>query len=346
MSGATSRAPAAVAPQTVRRPRLGFVGVGWIGASRMHALAATGLAEVVAVAEPDPASRTDAVKEIPGAVGVADLAQLLATDLDGVVIATPSALHAEQALQVLAHGVAVFCQKPLGRDLAETRSVIDAARTADRLLGVDLSYRHLAAVQAVRALLRDRALGRVYAADLTFHNAYGPDKPWFTQRSLSGGGCLIDLGTHLLDLVLWLTQAGDAEVRSGVLLCRGEPLDPATEAVEDFAQAHLRLDGAVDVRLACSWFLPAGRECVIEMTLYGTEGAASVRNVDGSFYDFRAEHWRGTRTEVIAQPPEDWGARALIEWTERLAQAPSFDPAAEEYASLAGVLDTIYRTAG
>ncbi len=127
-------------------------------------------------------------------------------DLDGVVIATPSALHAEQARQAFAGGVAVFCQKPLGRDLAETRAVIDAARAADRLLGVDLSYRHLAAVEAVRALLRDGELGRVYAAELTFHNAYGPDKPWFTRRSQSGGGCLIDLGTHLLDLVMWLTR--------------------------------------------------------------------------------------------------------------------------------------------
>jgi predicted dehydrogenase len=340
-----SGSPAALAARVVRRPRLGFLGVGWIGASRMHALAATGLANVVAVAEPDPGSRTEAVARLPGAAGVSDLTELLAMDLDGVVIATPSALHAEQALQALAQGVAVFCQKPLGRDLAETQAVIHAARAADRLLGVDLSYRHLAAVRAVRRLLTCGELGRVYAADLTFHNAYGPDKPWFTQRSLSGGGCLIDLGTHLLDLILWLTEGGDAQVRSSVLRRGGEPLASETEAVEDFAQTHLRLDSGVDVRLACSWFLPAGRDCVIEMTLYGTEGAASVRNVDGSFFDFRAEHWRGTHTEVVAHPPDDWGARALIRWTERLAQTASFDPAAEEYASLAGILDNIYRTA-
>ena len=345
MSETAAPVPAAPAPRVVRRPRLGFVGVGWIGASRMHALAATELAEVVAVAEPDPTSRAQAVAQVPSARGVTDLAELLAMDLDGVVIATPSALHAEQARQALAHGVAVFCQKPLGRDLAETRSVIEAARSADRLLGVDLSYRHLAAVEAVRMLLRDGELGRVYAADLFFHNAYGPDKPWFTQRSESGGGCLIDLGTHLLDLVLWLTQGSDAEVLSRVLLHGGEPVVPGTEAVEDFALAQLRLDSGVDVRMACSWFLPAGRDCVIELTLYGTAGAASVRNVEGSFYDFRAERWHGTGSEVIAQPPDDWGARALIRWTERLAQAPAFDPAAEAYASLAGILDTIYRAA-
>jgi predicted dehydrogenase len=58
-----------------------------------------------------------------------------------VVIATPSALHAEQSIAALTSGAAVFCQKPLGRTADEVRQVVDAARTADRLLAVDLSYR-------------------------------------------------------------------------------------------------------------------------------------------------------------------------------------------------------------
>ncbi len=192
--------------------------------------------------------------------------------------------------------------------------MIGAARAADRLLGVDLSYRHLAGVTALRRMLDAQDLGRIYAADLTFHNAYGPDKPWFTQRSRSGGGCLIDLGTHLLDLVLWLTGATDAEVRASVLLRDGRPLEDHGEAVEDFAMTQLRLDTGAEVRLTCSWFLPAGRDCVIELILYGTDGAAAIRNVEGSFYDFRAEHWRGTQSVVISEPPDEWGGRAIADW--------------------------------
>src|SRR5690606_4635728 len=86
---------------------------------------------------------------------------------------------------------------------SEVQPVIEAARSADRLLGVDFSYRFTEAMQAVRSLVEGGALGRVYAVDLVFHNAYGPDKPWFYDPRLAGGGCVMDLGIHLVDLALW-----------------------------------------------------------------------------------------------------------------------------------------------
>jgi predicted dehydrogenase len=182
-------------------PALGFLGVGWIGRHRMDAVLAAGTGRCVAVADADPHAAAAAVDQHGGEVVGAE--ELLArADLDGVVIATPSALHAQQAITALAAGSAVFCQKPLARTAAESESVLAAARRADRLLGVDLSYRHLAAVDAVRPLLTDGTLGEIYAAELVFHNAYGPDKPWFLDPARSGGGCVIDLGIHLVDLVL------------------------------------------------------------------------------------------------------------------------------------------------
>src|SRR5205823_9344721 len=114
--------------------------------------------------------------------------------LDGIVIATPSALHASQCLAALERGFAVFCQKPLGRNERETRAVVEAARRADRLLGVDFSYRTLGGAEAIRELIRSGSLGRIYAIDAVFHNAYGPDKAWFRDREQSGGGCVMDLG--------------------------------------------------------------------------------------------------------------------------------------------------------
>ena len=325
------------------RPRLGFLGVGWIGRSRMESLAGTGVADVAAVADLDDALRAAAAAVAPGAEATASLDELLELELDGIVIATPSALHAGQSIAALDRGLAVFCQKPLGRTEQETRRVVDAARAADRLLAVDLSYRHAEAVRAVREAAG--TIGRVYAADLTFHNAYGPDKPWFQQRELAGGGCVVDLGTHLLDLALWLTGSMSADVRSAALRRAGAPLVAGTSDVEDYAVAHLTLDAGVEARLACSWFLPAGRECVIECVLYGTDGALAVRNVDGSFYDFRAERYDGTRTEVLVEPPDDWGGRALTAWARQLAEAPGFDPACEELVGLAGAIDGIYEAA-
>src|SRR5699024_10682271 len=129
---------------------------------RMAAMAATGLAEIVALAEPDESAAAEALKLAPEAARVPDLAALLATDCDAVVIATPSAAHAAQSIAALRAGKAVFCQKPLGRTAPEVEAVVQAARAADRLLGVDLSYRHTAAMQAIRPLLAAGALGHVF----------------------------------------------------------------------------------------------------------------------------------------------------------------------------------------
>src|SRR5690606_9429969 len=127
-----------------------------------------------------------------------------------IVIATPSALHAAQAVSALEAGLAVFCQKPLGRTSLEVRAVLQAARRLGKPLGVDLSYRYTVGMQRIHRLVRSGELGRIFAADLVFHNAYGPDKAWFRDPRLSGGGCMIDLGTHLIDLASWVL--GDAEI--------------------------------------------------------------------------------------------------------------------------------------
>src|SRR5690606_2112222 len=121
---------------------------------------------------------------------------------DGVVIATPSALHAEQSIAALNMGKAVFCQKPLGRNAAETRAVVEAARKNNLLLGVDLCYRHTC-FRRIHDIIQSGELGHIYATELTFHNAWGPGKEWFYDPKRSGGGCVVDLGIHLIDLALW-----------------------------------------------------------------------------------------------------------------------------------------------
>ncbi|MGK6319400.1 Gfo/Idh/MocA family protein [Sphingomonas sp. DT-204] len=323
-------------------PRIGFLGTGWIGRHRMAAMLATGAVEAAAVCDPSPECVAEALKLAPDARQAGSLAEMLALGLDGVVIATPSALHAEQAVAALDAGAAVFCQKPLGRTAAEAHRVVEAARAADRLLGIDLSYRHTAAMQAIVPLVQSGGLGRLFAIDLTFHNAYGPDKPWFYDRTLSGGGCVIDLGVHLVDLALWTLGFPPVAAVEADLRKAGAPA--GAEEVEDFAVASF-LAGEVSVRLACSWRLHAGRDAVIEAAFYGTEGGAALRNVDGSFYDFVADRFAGTGTERLADPPDDWGARAAAAWATQLAASPRFDPAAERFTASAEVLDRIY-TAG
>jgi predicted dehydrogenase len=333
--------PAAAAPAAAK-PRVGFLGVGWIGRHRMEAMLATGGIEAAAVADPSSEMAAEARKLAPGAELVADLDALIDSGVDGVVIASPSALHAEQSIRALERGVAVFCQKPLGRTAGEVRAVVDAARAADRLLSVDLSYRFTEGMRRIRELLRDGALGEVFVVDLTFHNAYGPDKPWFYDPALSGGGCVMDLGVHLVDLALWALDFPKVTDVSSTLLSGGTPLRDPGRQVEDFAVAMVRLANGAVVRLACSWRLPAGQDAVIAADFYGTAGGAALRNVGGSFYDFTAERFHGTAREALAGPPDAWGGRAAADWATRLAAGARFDPDAERLVDVARVLDAIY----
>ena len=308
----------------------------------MQAIVEADVGDVVAIADPSREMAAEAQKLAPNAAVVANLDDLLAARIGGVVIATPSAMHAEQSISALSRGIAVFCQKPLGRNAAEAQAVIDAARQADRLIGVDFSYRYTQAMQRIAEIVRAGELGHIFAIDLVFHNAYGPDKVWFYDPAQSGGGCVMDLGVHLVDLALWVLDFPEVSEVSSKLFAGGELLT-SPDPVEDYAIATLKLSSGTAVRLACSWRLQAGRDAVISAAFYGTEGGAALKNVDGSFYDFVAERYRGTACETLVTPPDAWGGRAAVDWAKRLAEGARFDAQAEKFAMISRVIDRIYR---
>jgi predicted dehydrogenase len=326
----------------ISTPRLGFLGVGWIGRHRMEAIANAGLAEVAAITDTSSEMIAAARNSVPQAQAVAGLDELLELGLDGIVIATPSALHAEQSIRALESGAAVFCQKPLGRTAAEARRVVSAARAADRLLSVDFSYRFTEGMRAIRERVRAGELGKVFAVDLVFHNAYGPDKPWFYDPAQSGGGCVMDLGVHLVDLALWTLGWPAVESVESRLFKGGELLAASPDVCEDYATATLGLGGGTAVDLTCSWNVSAGQDAVIGASFYGSGGGAALKNVNGSFYDFTAELYHGTSRETLSSPPEQWGGRAAADWARRLAEGERFDPACERLVEVAEVLDRIY----
>jgi predicted dehydrogenase len=330
-----------MAAQAAARPRLGFLGLGWIGCHRLDAVVRAGTADVVGLSDASREACDRARSIAPLAEVVPDLGALLSLGLDGVVIATPSALHAAQSIESLERGVAVFAQKPLARTAAETAAVLDAARRRNRLLAVDLSYRHTRAIEAVADQIRSGSLGDIYAAELVFHNAYGPDRAWFYDRALSGGGCLMDLGTHLIDLALWMDGRRVTRVDSR-LFAGGRRLAGTPSVTEDFALLSMDVDGGATVQIACSWKLPAGRDAVIEARWFGTRGGVRMANVSGSFYDFVAERFDGTVTATLVSPPDDWGGRAILAWVDRLTNTPAYDAAAEELLNVAEVLDRAY----
>jgi predicted dehydrogenase len=195
-------------------------------------------------------------------------------------------------------------------------------------------------MQAICERVRSGDLGTIFAADLKFHNAYGPGAGWFRNPKLSGGGCLIDLGVHLVDLALWLFDFPAVEEVRATLLRDGRPVRAGE--VEDYAAAELELANGVHARIACSWNLNAGQDAVIEAAFYGTEGSAVMRNENGSFFDFSTDLLRGRDREPLARPPDDWGGRAAVDWLKKLASGERFDASTNGLVETARVLDRLY----
>jgi len=327
------------------RPRLGFIGLGWIGAMRLEAAAGAGRAEIAALCDATPGRLESTAREYPAASCLASCDELVARArelrLDGLVIATPNALHAPQTLAALDAGLAVFCQKPLALNAREAREMVEAARKADRLLGVDYSYRFTQGAQRLRERLARGELGRVFSLDTVFHNAYGPDKPWCFDRRLSGGGALIDLGVHLIDLAFWLLDDPAVREVQGATFNAGAPLQDG--AVDDCASVRIELEDGAVLTLAVSWNAHAGADCVIKATLLGTQGGAEFRNVDGSFYDFELARFAGRSTEIETRESRDWLGKAIIDWIDRLAVANRFDPEIERSVRVSEVVDAVYQ---
>jgi predicted dehydrogenase len=327
-----------------RVPKLGFIGVGWIGRNRLEAIAKENIADIKAISDPNAEYAEEALQFAPNAALLPSLDALIATDLDGVIIATPSALHAAQSIEAIEKGKAVFCQKPLGRNAEEVKEVVQKAMENDVLLRVDFSYRFTNGIKALKAVLDSGELGEIYGGNLVFHNAYGPDKSWYFDPKLAGGGCVMDLGVHLVDLLVWLFENPEVTEVSSQLFSKGKLIVNTDQQVEDYAVAQMLVKGSIAVQMACSWNLPAGVDAVIEVSFYGTKGGVSFKNVNGSFYDFITERFDGTSRKAISTPGENWGGKAGVHWAEELAsKGNSFNPEAYNYVKSAEILDLIYK---
>lgn len=334
------------------------MGLGWAGARRLAAATEAGAAAAVALCDTVPERLAEARAGHPAAACFADpddlWRQAAALDLDGAVVATPNALHAPQVLGALERGLAVFCQKPLALSAAEARRLVASAREADRLLGIDYSYRFTLGAEEMRRAIAAGELGRVVALETVFHNAYGPDRAWFRDPALAGGGALLDLGAHLIDLALWLTEARAVGAVAGRATACGRPVSIAGQAagggrgIDDFATAWMEIETGAGERatasLAVSWNAHAGEDATIRAAVFGTEGGAELRNVDGSFYDFELRRHRSRAREVACRESRDWMGRAIADWVARLAESPRFDPEAVRAVLVAEVIDAIYGT--
>ncbi|HJQ82952.1 MAG TPA: Gfo/Idh/MocA family oxidoreductase, partial [Candidatus Binatia bacterium] len=280
------------------RLRIALVGCG-DGARRHHLplLRRTRGAEVVAVADPDAGCRAAALRHAPGALAMEDYRDAVAhPNVDAVVLCLPSALHAAAAVATLERRKPVYVEKPLATTLADGARVLEAWRAAGVVGMIGFNYRFNPLYAAARRVVEDGRLGRIVAVRTVFTTAAG-DLPAWKRRRDDGGGALLDLGSHHLDLVRWLLGESPVEVRA-------ELRSRASE--DDTALVQLRL--ASDVAVQSLFAFGAVDEERFE--IYGDAGKLVVD---------RARH-----QHVVIEGPTRRGRRwrRLVDAARTVARAP------------------------
>ena len=324
---------------------VGIIGAGFIADYHLEALTALQVASTRAIA----ARSTDRARALAAVYGIPSVeanwrALLSRADIAAVVIATPDDTHCEIACAALESGKAVLLQKPMARTGAEARTILAAARRSGAPLEVSFMHRHLPEVVRTREILRTGRCGRVLSARL--RNATpGPDwSEWFYSRDKVGGGVVLQLGVHGIDLVLHLLGPIEGVLAMTSLgrpqrtLRDGRVIHPDNE---DLANALYRLEGGATVSHEMSMSEVAGTDR-FALEIYCTDATLHLRGPRGLL----AVRWAGgTEWDVPDLSDEPAGLRHHAEFLDVAAGRRPATGTAQ--CALTGLLvaEAVYRSA-
>jgi predicted dehydrogenase len=275
---------------STRPVRIGVIGGGSIAALHLASYDRNPRAEVVAIADVN-LDRAQAVARTWGAAqAYADPAELLADPaVDAVSICTWNNTHGPLAVAAIEAGKHVLVEKPLSRTYAEARRVQDAAEASDRVVQVGFVRRHSGNCRVLKSFVDAGELGDIYYAKASAIRRVGNPGGWFADRSISGGGPLIDVGVHVIDLAWYLMGSPKAVAVSGHTYERMgnranitsmgryqvSDYDPDKNDVEDLANALVRFENGASLMADVSYSLHASHDS-LDVTVFGDRGGAEL----------------------------------------------------------------------
>ena len=248
--------------------RVAVIGAGGIGGTHLNAYQALAdQCEIVGVADINLAAAQERCAKFGGTAFADYIALLDQVQPDAISICTPPNLHLPITQAAATRGIAILCEKPPARTLAETQVLVEAATTGGSLLQFAFCHRFHQPVQQAQTLIAAGRLGKV----VQIYNRFGfrfarAGHSWFTDAAVAGGGILIDTLVHSVDIF----RALAGEVKS-VAASISNTLD--TIQVEDSASLLLTSTSDVIGVLTCSWVTPVSEA---EVRIYGTEGEAVI----------------------------------------------------------------------
>lgn len=219
-----------------------------------------------------------------------DYQNMLAEEsLDVVHVCTPNATHAELSIAALDAGNHVMCEKPMAKTAEEGRAMIEAAERNGKKLTIGYQNRFRKDSQYLKAICQEGQLGEIYNAKAhAIRRRAVPTWGVFLDEEAQGGGPLIDIGTHALDLTLWMMdnyqpkyvvgntyrKLADTENAANAF----GSWDPKEFAVEDSAFGYIVMENGASIYLESSWALNTVKSGEAKTTLHGTKGGADMND--------------------------------------------------------------------
>lgn len=276
-------------------------------------------------------------------------------ELDLVHICTPNNSHAEISIASLKAGKDVMCEKPMALNYKEAKKMYEAAEKTGRKLSVSYQNRFKAENQLFKQIVESGQLGKIYfARSLALRRRGVPTWGYFLDKEIQGGGPLIDIGTHSLDLTLWLLDNYQPKIVLANVFneLAGEnseanyfgPWEEDQFEVEDAAAAHLIMEDGCSIILECSWALNTPEEHDIKTVLSGRKGGAD--NINGLRLNGEREGKLFKEEISTAKAAnEDPGDKEIRLWIEAVREDKEPPVKAEEALVVAQILDGIYKSA-
>ena len=310
--------------------KIGFIGCGGI-ANQKHLPGMSQQTEYVdlcAFCDLIPERAEKAAKEYgtPDAKVYTDYHELLADPtIDAVHVLTPNIAHCEITVAALEAGKHVLCEKPMAATPEDAQKMLDARDRTGKMLTIGYQYRHFHENAVARKVVADGWLGDIYYAEATYLRRRGvPTWGVFTDKSKQGGGPLIDIGTHALDITLWCMNNYDVESVTGSVFYKlgnlpqateGNafgPWDPETYEVEDSAMGFIKMKNGAAIMLESAWAINMLESREASTTLCGTLAGAEIHS-GMSYPNDELIYNRGRNGQLMEETLSSGGKIAFFE---------------------------------
>lgn len=340
---------------------IGIIGTGQVAVTRhlpaFEMLQAEGKVHLVALCDVSEAKARTAAEKFGVPHVFTDYAALLAReDIDAVSICTTNYLHKQPVLEAFVAGKHVLCEKPLALNAVEGSEMVAAGRAAGRQFQVGYNLRFGSGASAVRRFVDDGKLGEIYHVRAQALRRRGiPSHGHFTNKAKQGGGPLIDIGAHVLDLSLWLMDfptpvsvSGQTQTKFGhrenIVGLRGQ-WDRTNFTVEDFASGFVRFGSGATLILESSFAANIAQD-QFQTTLMGTEGGAFLDMAnEANTRIFREESGTLTDTAPVFLPQLHTHEAEIRAFVQSLTDGTPVPVPGEQALVVTQILDALYQSA-